>query len=439
MYSYPHKSAYLPVERSVVEPYLAALAGKQVDLYLHVPFCRSKCAYCNLFSVPCGDERIFRAYFAAVERQVQQLERLTGGLKKIHFRSLTLGGGTPTLLPATLLREVLERIERHCNVNPARAHSAIELSPTDAGPAMLDFLQAAGFRRLSIGVQSFADAELKTLGRYQSIHLIHGALEGIAQRAFAGFNIDLIYGIPGQGPASWLASLRQALDYAPSELFLYPLYARPCTGLAGLRLDGQSMLAMYRLARDLLLDKGYRQISMRRFVRDDNGGTTQEKNNKNAKSCGFERTLALGCGGRSYLGDLHLCQSFAADTLQQGRILDDFITKNDFMAQNLSAFLLNEDEHRRRYIIKNLLHASGVDRQHYQTIFKTQPEQDFLIIHQLIEQNLLKKLDGRFCLSEQGLEQSDRIGPLFISDAVAARSAAFCAQQANGAGSGSQL
>lgn len=437
MYSYPHKTAYAPLARSVAAQYLATLAGKQTDLYLHIPFCQSKCAYCNLFSVPCGDERVFRAYFAAMERQIQQLDKLTGGLKKIRFRSLTLGGGTPTLLPVALLAEVLERIERHTGANPARVCSAIELSPTNAGPAMLDFLQKVGFQRLSIGVQSFDAKELKSLGRYQSIHLLHDALEGIAQRAFAGFNIDLIYGIPGQGPASWLDSLQQALSYAPSELFLYPLYARPCTALAGLRLDEDSMLAMYRLARDVLLGKGYRQISMRRFIRE--ASTAQEQNEKNTKNCGFEHTLALGCGGRSYLGDLHLCQSFAAGTRQQQRILNDFITKNDFLAQNLSGFLLNGDEHRRRYIIKNILHTSGVDQQHYQALFKARPEQDFLIIHQLIKQHLLEERDGRLCLSEQGLEQSDRIGPLFISDAVAARSAVFYARQTSRTGNGSQL
>lgn len=416
MYSYPHKTAYYPVARSVAEPYLSALSGKSATLYLHIPFCRTKCGYCNLFSIAATDPHLFGAYASAIDRQMDQLDRLIN-FETVDFQSLTLGGGTPTLLPVAMLADLLARIERKTRVTPSRVYAAIELAPSDAENEMLDFLKNSGFQRLSVGVQSFSTADLKALGRPQPARLIHTALARIAQKGFSGFNVDLIYGIPGQTAARWQDSLHQALDYGPSELFVYPLYARPFTALAGLDLDTGLMQKLYRLSRDLLTENGYAQISMRRFVRMD---TRDLSFSREEKDCGFERTLSLGCGGRSYLDDLHLCEPFVADAGKRRRLLLEFMEKEDFLSA-ISGFMLNQDEHKRRYMIKNLLHVSGVKKNRYKDIFGKMPEQDFPFLHKLAKQGKMEITANQLRLTETGLEQSDTIGPLFISDAVAGR------------------
>ena len=122
---------------------------------------------------------------------------------------------------------------------------------------------------MSIGVQSFIEAEAANSGRPQSRADVDTALSLLAGAGFGTVNIDLIYGLPGQTVETWLYSLRESLRYQPEELYLYPLYVRPLTGLGQSHKEWDDVrLACYRDARDLLLTEGYEQVSMRMFRRD---------------------------------------------------------------------------------------------------------------------------------------------------------------------------
>ena len=142
----------------------------------------------------------------------------------------------------------------------------METSPATAERDKLAMLRERGVTRISIGIQSFVDAELAGAARPQDRAEVDRALENLRDSRIPVLNIDLIYGLPGQTVPTWLASLREALAYAPEELYLYPLYVRPLTGLgrSGRAWDDQR-LACYRSGRDLLLSEGYEQVSMRMF------------------------------------------------------------------------------------------------------------------------------------------------------------------------------
>lgn len=413
MYSYPHKTAYRPVDGRLVQKYLMDMAGRKSGLYLHIPFCRAKCGYCNLFSIATRDQALMAAYADAVKRQIRQLRDLVD-FKSMELDSLTLGGGTPVFLPVPILQNLLEDVENLTHIQLEKSRAAIELSPWDTRDEVIDLLKDKGFDRVSIGIQSFDEKELKILGRLYPEEEMRASLQRIAAADFPNVNMDLIYGIPGQSWESLKNSLARVLEYEPEELFLYPLYIRPHTAMAGTRLDENAAMNLYERARSYLLERGYAQESMRRFRL-----SSWMREGEKALDCGFENMISLGCGGRSYLGDLHVCEPYVVSRDLCMKSLAAFIQKKDFFSSGLSGYMLNEDEHRRRYAVKNILHVRGIELEKYQKRFGAGPEQHFSFLKAFYHKGYLEKISGFLRLTPEGLALSDKIGPAFISKDVA--------------------
>lgn len=188
------------------------------SLYIHIPFCLSKCPYCSFVSYP-GLDGLHQRYAAALLREAAELQRHTATLP---LTTLFLGGGTPTLLAGPALAAIVAG----CTDLFGRAEQAeisIEANPKTVDPAKLSLLRRGGINRLSIGVQSFNDQELQVLGRP---HCAADAAEAVRLGRAAGFaniSLDLMYGLPGQDHQSWRRSLEQALSLAPDHLSLYEL------------------------------------------------------------------------------------------------------------------------------------------------------------------------------------------------------------------------
>ena len=180
-----------------------------------------------------------------------------------------MGGGTPTYLPPRQLEQLLEISGRFFGATPGSVPTSIETSPRTAELARLQVLKAFGVNRVSIGVQSFVESEVAAAARAAENAWVEAALQHIRDLRFPTLNVDLMYGLPGQTVESWLTTLRAALRWQPEELYLYPLYVRPLTGLdrRGCQAHDQLRLACYRAGRDLLLEQDYRQVSMRMFQR----------------------------------------------------------------------------------------------------------------------------------------------------------------------------
>src|SRR5262249_54845579 len=154
--------------------------------------------------------------------------------------------------------------------DPRAVPVTVETSPDTLTAGKVALLRARGVDRVSIGVQSFSESETADCGRPQSRADVDNALSLLAGGDTPAVNVDLIYGLPGQTVPSWLASVREALRFQPQELYLYPLYVRPLTGLGRSRKRGEdARLEYYREARSLLLGEGYTQVSMRMFRRSD--------------------------------------------------------------------------------------------------------------------------------------------------------------------------
>ncbi|GAB3662980.1 STM4012 family radical SAM protein [Actinocorallia lasiicapitis] len=404
VYAYPHKTAYRPL---VPEPSLRdawhAEDRSALFLYLHIPFCEIRCGFCNLFTRLGAGTDLTGAYLDALDRQATAVLDALG-----DFRCATaaFGGGTPTYLTAA-------ELERLCGIAGRFATGVplgVETSPGTATRDRLQVLRDHGATRISIGVQSFVDAEARAAVRPQKPAEVAAALDTIRSVGFPALNIDLIYGIDGQTRASWLHSIDRALEWRPEELYLYPLYVRPLTGLGrrGRDWDDQR-LDLYRAGRDHLLAHGYEQVSMRMFRLPGGGGTTEY-------CCQEDGMVGLGCGARSYTSELHYSFEYAVHETAVRGIIDDYVATGDFSTAKVG-FTLDDAERRRRHLIQSLLQVSGVDRAAYKARFGSDVLDDFDLTGFA---HWLTVGEETVTLTSEGLAHSDAIGPALFSPPVQA-------------------
>ncbi len=408
MYSYPHKTAYGALEDIRLTDYAERLSGRECSLYFHIPFCQSKCGYCNLFSVTGQDENRMDQYIDAMERHAGQLASVLPD--SLVFSDLTLGGGTPLILSAGQLERVFGIAEKQMGFDPGERRTIVETSPAQTTKEKLAILKSYKVTRISMGVQSFCEDELKILNRSHTPDQVRSAMERIKEAEFPCVNLDLIYGIPGQTQESLLYSADEALFFEPEELFVYPLYIKKDTALfrQGVKRE-EAAYGMYLVLRDYLRERGYVPYSMRRFVK--NGDTA------GMSGCGFENTLSVGCGGRSYIDQLHFCMPYEVRQSRCREILEEYIQEKDYLAVR-HGYLLSEEEQKRRFVIKNILFACGLSKNQYRQHFQTEPERDFSVLLQWVQEGLACMDGDSFRLTEHGFSLSDSLGPVLISDEV---------------------
>jgi coproporphyrinogen III oxidase-like Fe-S oxidoreductase len=417
LYAYPHKTAYRPLSpRPALREVWAGEPRDALFLYLHVPFCEMRCGFCNLFTRSRPPAEQVGAYLRQLRHEAAAVARALG--TEARFVIGAIGGGTPTYLTADELASLFAVVD---DLGAGGVPLSVETSPATATADRLDLLAQRGVRRVSIGVQSFVDAEAHAVGRPQRRAEVERALATIRSAGIPELNIDLIYGIPGQTAATWDASLRAALAWQPEEFYLYPLYVRPLTGLG--RRSARSTverdpawdeqrMALYRQGRDTLRAAGYRQLSMRHFAvaRSDRGVST-------TYDCQDDGMVGLGCGARSYTRALHYSFDYAVSVPGVRGVLDDYLSRpaEDFAAAHVG-FVLDDDEQRRRYLVKSLLRTEGLSRAAWRVRFGDEVPP----LHPLVERGWLVEDGDRLHLTEDGLAHGDAIGPWLVSGAVRA-------------------
>jgi oxygen-independent coproporphyrinogen-3 oxidase len=412
-YAYPHKTAYRPLRPPV--PLREAWAGERRDalfLYLHVPFCEMRCGFCNLFTLTRPKDGLAGAYLAALRRQALRVRHALGDAR---FARVAVGGGTPTFLDAAQLAELFDIAEHTLGADLHAIPVAVETSPATAEPDKLALLRDRGVKRVSIGVQSFIEAEVAAAGRPQKTADVEAALGHLRAVGFPTLNLDLIYGLPRQTVASWLASVRAALRWRPEELYLYPLYVRPLTGLGRSRHDGDDIRpACYREARALLLDADYVQVSMRLFR-----ARHAPAEDGPVYCCQEDGMVGVGCGARSYTRALHYATEYAVRAPGIREILADYVARPDEAFDRADyGFRLEPGEQRRRYVIQSLLSGEGLAGAAYRNRFGTEPLDDLPELGELEPLGLARRDAERLRLTPAGVERSDAIGPWLYSPAV---------------------
>ncbi len=243
------------------------------SIYIHIPFCIKKCIYCDFFSVS-YDESTAYAYNRALCKELFLKKHLGGKLKSVY-----IGGGTPSLLPDECFRQILSCLKDNYEFSPG-SELTVEANPGTLSESKIYLLLCLGVNRLSIGVQSFNNEELKVLGR---IHTSEEALQSITLIGKAGlrnFSIDLIYGIPDQSFTSWSESLSKAAECLPAHISAYELTPAKGTILfdlisnptlhhvSNLRMPPEDLiLDMYNHTIDSLTNNSYEHYEISNFAK----------------------------------------------------------------------------------------------------------------------------------------------------------------------------
>ncbi|MDR2714843.1 MAG: radical SAM family heme chaperone HemW [Coriobacteriales bacterium] len=223
------------------EPYRA--------LYIHIPFCKQRCTYCDFKTeaLP-SDDLAIESYLEQTIREIRTASKnsLLGSIESIY-----IGGGTPTFIGAKHLVNLIYTISLSVNLKPTTEFT-LEANPDSITPALVRDVFALGVNRFSLGVQSFVDKELGALGRVHTAKQAHGAIETILERC-ENVSVDLMCGIPVQDLASWSFSLEQALTHQLTHLSIYPLTVEEGTPLAAAVARGALQPANEDLQADMMV------------------------------------------------------------------------------------------------------------------------------------------------------------------------------------------
>lgn len=235
-------------------------------LYIHIPFCIQKCLYCDFFSVP-YNESLAITYIDALCKELH--------LKKDSadtLRSIYIGGGTPSLLPDDCFQQLFKCLRENYHLLPA-VEITVEANPGTVNESKINTMLSFGVNRLSIGVQSFNDTELKILGRIHISDDVLKSIEIMEKVGIKNFSIDLMYGIPGQTMDLWKESISKAVAFSPAHISTYELTPEKNTPLYELiksnkikMPEEEMILEMYNYAIDYLVSCGYEHYEISNFA-----------------------------------------------------------------------------------------------------------------------------------------------------------------------------
>ena len=239
-----------------------------LGIYIHVPFCRSKCNYCDFYSMPCKDDALMDSYLDAVCAHIKEAGALAPGYR---VDTIYFGGGTPSYFGGDAIAIIMTAIRRNFDV-ATDAEITFECNPDSVTDKLLHRMRAEGFNRVSMGVQDDHDDMLKKLGRPHTYAQSVAAFQRIRKAGFRNVSLDLMYGLPGQTLQDWRDTLENVLKMNPEHFSCYGLKLEEGTPLYEIKdviniPDDDTQADMYLAAVDMLRERGFRQYEISNFAR----------------------------------------------------------------------------------------------------------------------------------------------------------------------------
>lgn len=242
---------------------------KELELYIHIPFCARKCAYCDFLSFA-APERVYQEY---VEKLMEEIYGQSADFQDYVVSSIFLGGGTPSILPAELV-EALFVVLYDCFDIARDAEITIEANPGTLTMEKLQTYRRCGIDRLSIGLQSADDEELRTLGRIHCFDDFLKSFQRARQAGFTNINVDLMSALPGQSVQSWKNTLRKVMMLKPEHISAYSLIIEEGTPFYERYHEDQSTFPdedmdrdMYHLTKELMAAQGYQRYEISNYAK----------------------------------------------------------------------------------------------------------------------------------------------------------------------------
>ncbi|MEN6433123.1 MAG: radical SAM family heme chaperone HemW [Smithella sp.] len=368
----------------------------QAGLYIHIPFCLSKCGYCSFYSIK--SIHLIPEYIAALKKEIKYYRNVFSS-----FDTIYIGGGTPSLLSVQQIDDILTTVNKYYKID-RRAEITIEVNPGDVSLEYLQALRKSGINRLNIGVQSFDDKILQLLGRRHSAREAIAAIEAARAAGFDNLGIDLIYGVHGLSIKSWKNTLQKAVSFKPEHISCYQLSLDDETSLFKKYSlnewhfpDENTELKLFLTTADELENAGYIHYEVSNFARLD-----KFKSRHNHKYWQHTSYLGLGPAAHSFLNNKRWWNTSAVKTylnkIAQGKMpVEDMETLSTEQLQLEALFL-------------GLRTKAGIDLKHYKTKYGADLLKDKkTIIDALIENKLVELKNGFLRPTRAGMAIADSL------------------------------
>ena len=374
-------------------PILTRRANKTpLGIYIHIPFCRSKCQYCDFYSMPCKDDKLMDGYLDAICAHIKEAGALCPGYK---VDTVYFGGGTPSYFGADALAIIMTTLRRNFDV-AMDAEITFEANPDSVTDKLLHRLRAEGFNRVSLGIQSDNDDMLKKLGRPPSYAQAVTAYQRIRKAGFRNVSVDLMYGLPGQSLHDWQDTLDNVLRLNPEHISCYGLTLEPGTPLYDRRdsecfPDDDAQADMYLYAVTVLAQNGYEQYEISNFAKP--GFASRH----NLKYWHMEEYAGFGPGAHSDFGGVRYAYV---------RDLDSYISGRLILSESESDATLTRDY---EYVMLSLRTAEGIDRRYFETTYRQrfQPMEDLFVQYECT--GLAARTENGWRLTPRGFLVSNSI------------------------------
>ena len=373
-----------------------------LGLYLHIPYCLHKCGYCDFNSHPENQEESIR-YVDALLKELRAYSS-----KKYTVPTVFIGGGTPTILLPSQLKQILDRIQQSFNLTPD-CEITIEANPATLKLQALHEIRTAGYNRISIGVQSFDEKELKLLERVHNEEEIHSTIQQARSAKFENLSIDLMFALPHQTTEKWCSHLNQAIVKNPDHLSTYNLTIEPTTSFFKLHKKGKLclphediQLEMYKTTIQTLEDAGYQQYEISNFSKPG----MESRHNINYWNNG--EYLGVGAGASSYLNG----ERFKNTNLPSNYIREIGAKKNAIETRER----LEPMQAMGETLMLGLRLLKGISIDVFENRFQVSFQKVYgKILEPLLSQELITFNQNRIALSRKGLFLADSVILKFIA------------------------
>ena len=386
------------------------MADKSLELYVHIPFCVRKCEYCDFLSAPAGAD----TQQEYVRNLLLEIEQKGVHCTDYEVTTIFFGGGTPSILKAGWIADILDAIHRNFKVRKD-AEITIECNPGTLTFEKLSIYKSAGINRISVGLQSASDAELRELGRIHTYEDFLKSYDLIRKKGFSNVNIDLMAALPGQTLKSYEQTLRRVLALKPEHISAYSLIIEEGTPFYEkyeadelLREKGEKpqMLPseeterlMYERTKELLLAHGYERYEISNYAR--RGYACRH----NIGYWRRENYLGFGLGSASLLEN---------ERFHNTTDLTDYLG-GDYLAYEQEK--LDKKSQMEEFMFLGLRMTDGISTECFRQTFGLTVELVYgPVLEQQIADQLLRKEEGRIFLTERGLDVSNYVMAQFLLD-----------------------
>lgn len=374
--------------------------SKNLGIYIHIPFCASKCAYCDFYSLA-GCDKLMPKYHNAL---LQHIREAGGQLKQFHTDSVYFGGGTPSYYGARRICDIFNALKRNGMIYKS-AEVTVEVNPDSIKLHDLVVLRSEGVNRLSIGAQSANDDILKLIGRRHSWAQVVTAVKNARSAGFHNISIDLIYGLPSQSRSDWADTLNKALELQPEHISCYglkleegtPLYAYKDSELLP---SDDEQADMYLYTVETLERFGYRQYEISNFAKP--GFASKH----NLKYWLLQEYIGFGPGAASCVGGMRY--TYVRDVREY---IDGVQNGRAILAEQEKVGLLDLAA---EYIMLGMRTTRGISDKEYHNVYRSDFEPLEELLQEYERKGWAKNENGRWRFTPSGFLLSNLLIGLML-------------------------